>query len=79
MVLASIHACYPPCENLYSYQVAISLIYGHKHKGVAMSNDEAAQIMDQLEARDNRVQRREFIARMERKLYRKERNNRSFR
>ena len=44
-----------------------------------MSNDEAAQIMDQLEARDDRMQRREFIARMERKLYRKERNNRSLR
>ena len=44
-----------------------------------MSNDEAAQIMDQLEARDTRAHRREFIARMERKLHRKERNNRSYR
>jgi hypothetical protein len=44
-----------------------------------MSSDEAAHIMDQLEARDNRDNRREFIARMERKLHRKERSNRSYR
>lgn len=44
-----------------------------------MSSDEATRIMDQLEARDNREHRREFIARMERKLHRKERSNRSFR
>jgi hypothetical protein len=44
-----------------------------------MSSDEAAQIMDQFEARDNQAHRREFIARMERKLLRKERSNRSIR
>jgi hypothetical protein len=44
-----------------------------------MSNDEAAQIMDQMEARDTRAHRREFIARMERKLHRKEHSNRSVR
>lgn len=44
-----------------------------------MSNDEATQLMEQLEARDNRAHRRNFIARMERKLHHKEHNNRSFR
>jgi hypothetical protein len=44
-----------------------------------MSNDEASQIMDQMEARDTRAHRREFIARMERKLHRKEHSNRSIR
>jgi hypothetical protein len=44
-----------------------------------MSNDEASQIMDQMEARDTRAHRREFIARMERKLHRKEHSNRSVR
>jgi hypothetical protein len=44
-----------------------------------MSSDEATHIMDQLEARDTREHRRDFIARMERKLHRKERSNRSFR
>lgn len=44
-----------------------------------MSNDEASRIMDQLEAQDDRAHRREFIARMERKLHRKERSNRSVR
>ncbi len=41
-----------------------------------MSSEEATLIMDQLEARDDRAHRREFIARMERKLHRKEHGNR---
>jgi len=42
-----------------------------------MSSEEAAALMDQLEARDTKAHRREFIAKMERKLHRKEHSNRS--
>lgn len=42
-----------------------------------MSNEEATQLMDTFEARDSKQHRREFIARMERKLHRKEHDARS--
>ena len=42
-----------------------------------MSSDEAEQLMDAFEKWDSHAQKREFISRMERKLHRKERFNRS--
>ncbi len=42
-----------------------------------MSGEEAEQVMDNFEKWDNRSRKRDFIARMERKLYRKERLGRS--
>jgi hypothetical protein len=42
-----------------------------------MSIEEAESLMDAFEKWDNRTQKRDFINRMERKLHRKERLNRS--
>jgi hypothetical protein len=40
-----------------------------------MSEDNAQQIMDKYEKWDNRTKRRDFIARMEHKLFTKERRH----
>lgn len=41
-----------------------------------MSYDEAEKLMDEIERWEDRKQRRNFINRMEHKLYRKERRSR---
>lgn len=41
-----------------------------------MSGEEADLLMQEYEKWDNRSRKRDFLARMERKLYRKERLNR---
>jgi hypothetical protein len=41
-----------------------------------MSSEEADELMEQFEKWDNHTRKREFISRMEHKLYRKERARR---
>jgi hypothetical protein len=41
-----------------------------------MSNDEADELMEQFEKWDDKIRKRDFISRMEHKLYRKERARR---
>jgi transcription elongation GreA/GreB family factor len=51
--------------------------WSKRKKEITMSSEEAEQLMDAFEKWDSHAQKREFISRMERKLHRKERTNRS--